>query len=177
MQRQTYLLVRASLAQLDTAGAASLLEALSTHPAMVGTSDPGLVVTAAELGLWTGTRFDSLSAEPIAAIAPGDSTWRYASRVRDAIRMQMTPEDAVMVVDAFVNWFGNDFRLWAHASYHDPIRPDLRPGLLALVSREIRYCSHDPEVWRGLLTLSDDAEAIEVELQQRSASQLAAVLG
>ena len=63
-------------------------------------------------------------------------------------------------------------RVWAQAGSHDEVRADL----LALVSREIRYQSHDPDAWRALAVFLDDGSPVEIELQERSMAQLAAAL-
>ncbi len=172
IQRQTYFAMRVSLAQLDTASAASILAQMSKHPAVVGSSDPALAAARAELDLQSDKAVDASSVAALEKIAPFGSTWRYGSRVRDQIRIQCVPQDAAIVVDGFLGSFGNDMRVWAQAGYH----PQARTDLLALVSREVRYGSHDPDAWRALATFLDDGSPIELELQERSAAQLAAAL-
>jgi len=166
--RQTYFGVRVALAQLDTQSAVRILAQMSEHPAVVVSSDPTLVVAKAEL--------DLLSDQPILYGAddqiPATPTWRYASRVRDELRIHLAPENAVSWVDGFLTSFGNDMHVWAQAGYH----ADQRTALLALVSREVRYCPFDPEAWRALAVFLDDGSELELELQQRSAAQLAATL-
>lgn len=165
---QTYFATRVSLSQLDTTTAAAILEQTSKHPAIASSSDPGLAAVRAELELLTD---QPVSLAAIEAVAPIGSAWRYGSRVRDQIRIQRAPGDAAIVVDGFLSTFGNDMRVWAQAAFHPS------PELLALVSREIRYGSHDPEVWRALATFLEDGTLVEVELQARTASQLDAALG
>ncbi|MEO8704225.1 MAG: hypothetical protein ABI867_29500 [Kofleriaceae bacterium] len=173
IQRQTYLIVRASLERLDTSAAAQYLEQLSTHPAVVGAPpDPRLIVAAADLALQDGEPFTYTRREPIAAIVSASQSWRYASRVNDGITMRIDPADAGPIAEGFLMSFGNELRLWAHAALHDQVRAEL----LALVSREIRYCSHDPEVWRGLALFLDDGTPVEVELRQRLTAQLETAL-
>lgn len=72
----------------------------------------------------------------------------------------------------FLGAFGNDMRVWAQAGFHDEARDELR----RLASREIRYQPWDPDAWRALAVVADDATPIELELQQRSAAQLARAL-
>ena len=48
-------------------------------------------------------------------------------------------------------------------------------AFLALLSRELRYGSHDPAVWRALAALTD-AEAIGSEADERTTAQLRAAL-
>ncbi len=167
IQLQTYFATRVSLSQLDTT-AAAILEQTSKHPAIASSSDPGLAAVRAELDLLTDK---PVSVAAIEAVAPIGSAWRYGSRVRDQIRIQSAPGDAAIVVDGFLGTFGNDMRVWAQAAFHPS------PELLALVSREIRYCSHEPEVWRALATFLEDGTLVEVELQARTAAQLDAALG
>ena len=165
VQRQIYFGMRVALAQLDTDSAAQM----SKHPSIAGTSEPTVIAARAELDVLTDTPIAVAVLEPI---APYSSTWRYGSRVRDQIRIQIAPQDAAITVNGFVGSFGHDMRLWAQAGLH----PELRAELLALLSREVRYQSHDPDVWRAFAVFLDDGLPIELELQQRSAAQLAAVL-
>ena len=48
-------------------------------------------------------------------------------------------------------------------------------GRITLLSRELRYGSHDPAVWRALSAISDD-EAIAAEVDARTSEQLRAAL-
>lgn len=172
IQRQTYFGMRVALAQLDTDTAAGILAQMSEHRAVAATSDPTLAVATAELDLLSDKPVDRAGVDKLEAIAPADSTWRYASRVRDAMRIQLTPRDAAITLDGFITAFGNDMRLWAQAGFHDEVRAEL----LALASREIRYCSHEPDAWRALAVFVEDGTPIEIELQARLAAQLAAAL-
>ena len=169
--RQTYFGMRVALAQLDTASAAAILAQMSKQPGVATSSDPALTVVTAELALLSDQPIPYRAHEPVAAIAT--STWRYASRVRDELRIQLAPQNAVSWIEEFLTSFGNDMRLWAQAANHAETRADL----LALVSREVRYCSFDPEAWRALAVFLDDGSDLELELQQRSAAQLATALG
>jgi hypothetical protein len=172
MERQTYFGLRVALAQLDTASAASILDQMSKHPEVASSSDPALEIAKLELDLLSDKPVQYGSIERIEAIAPNLSTWRYASRVACEIRIQQAPDNAAIWVDGFLTSFGNDMRVWAQAGFH----PQVRAELLALVSREIRYQSFDPEAWRALMVFLDDGTPIEIELQARSAAQLAAAL-
>jgi hypothetical protein len=171
IQRQTYFTMRVALAQMDTTTAAAVLEQASKHPAISGSSDPALIAARAELDLLSDQPIPYGADEPIAAIAT--PTWRYGSRVRDELRIHLQPENAAVWVDGFLTSFGNDMRVWAQAGYH----ADARPDLMTLVSREVRYCSFDPEAWRALAVFLDDGSEVEIELQLRSAAQLANALG
>ena len=159
IQRQTYFLVRVSLAQLDTGGAANIVEAMTKHPAVAGASDPAVTVATTELALLCDEPIGDDAAAVIEAIPPSESTWRYASRVRVAIALQKRAEDAPWLVDSFLTSFGNEMRLWAAAGYRDVARAEL----LALVSRELRYGSHDPEAWRALFAFVDEAAPLGVD--------------
>ncbi|MFT3706332.1 MAG: hypothetical protein QM817_01570 [Archangium sp.] len=166
MQRQTYFLVRFALARLEMEGAAQMLEQLKLHPAMVNAPVHARLEWAkAELAL--------LSDEPTSLGLPNvDPLWRYGARVRDAIRIKNDFNDAPWTIDASLMSFGNDMRIWADAA----LQPTLQTQLLALASREIRFGSHEPDAWRALAMLSDDGTPIEIELQERSAAQLAAAM-
>jgi hypothetical protein len=172
LQRQTYFGMRVALAQLDPTSAASVLAQMSKHAAVARSTDPALNAARAELDLQSDKPVDTSTIAALEAIAPAGSSWRYGSRVRDEIQIQVAPDNAAIVVDGFVSSFGNDMRVWAQAGYH----PQARADLLALVSREVRYQSHDPDAWRALAIFVDDGSPIEVELQERSATQLAAAL-
>ena len=173
IQRQTYFGMRVGLAQLDTRSAASILEQMSKHSAVAGSSDAALTVAKAELDLLRDEPVTQGGHDTLAAIAPAASTWRYAARVRDEVQIQLAPETAAACIEGFLTSFGNEMRVWAQAGYH----PEVRAELLALASREIRYQPWDPEAWRSLLVFLDDGTPIETELQARSAAQLAAALG
>ena len=172
MVRQTYLGVRVALAQLETRGAANMLEQLSKHPDVASSSDPALAIAKIELDLLSDKPVEYGNIERIEAIAPNNSTWRYASRVICEIKIQQGPDSAPIWVDGFLMSFGNDMRVWAQAGYHEQVRAEL----LALVSREIRYQSFDPEAWRALAVFLEDGTDVEVALQERSMTQLAAAL-
>lgn len=172
VQRQTYFGMRVALAPLDTDAARAILEKMSSSPAVTSSSDPALAIAKLELALLAEQPLEYGTVERIEAIAPGISTWRYASRVASEIRIEQSPENAQASLEGFLGSFGNDMRVWAQAGYH----PEVRTELIALASREIRYQSWDPDAWRALMVFLDDGAAIEVELQARSAAQLAAAL-
>ncbi|MBL9016079.1 MAG: hypothetical protein JNL83_17970 [Myxococcales bacterium] len=174
LPRQTYFAVRVALAQLDTATAAGILEQVSTHPAAASLSDdPALAIAKVELGLLRDEPVTQAAIDRIEAIAPNLATWRYASRVVAEVRMELAPASTAIWVEGFLTAFGNDMRVWAQAGFHDEARAELR----RLASREIRYQPWDPDAWRALAVFVDDATPVEVELQQRSAAQLARALG
>ena len=171
MERQTYFGLRVALAQLDTGTAASILDQMSKHPAVASSSAPALEIARTELDLLGDKPLDFGNIERLEAIAPNLSSWRYASRVACELKIQLDPDLAAVCVDGFLGSFGNDMRVWAQAGYH----PQARAALLALVSRELRYQSFDPEAWRALAVFVDGTP-IEVALQERSRTQLAAAL-
>jgi hypothetical protein len=63
--------------------------------------------------------------------------------------------------------------MWGQALLHD--NAEARPALAKLLSRELRYASHDPDAWRALSMFSGNT-AISDEVDQRLAAQLAAAL-
>lgn len=167
LQRRSYFAVRTCLLDLDVGGAAHWLEALGKHPAAATFSDPRLLVARADFALWDDGPFEAATLTAIEQLVPASSLWRYGCRVRDATTMQVTPEDAPRVVDQFITpTFGNDGRLWALASNHRSA------PLLALLARELRYCAHDPEVWRGLSTFLDDGDDLAMAIESRLHAQL-----
>jgi hypothetical protein len=172
LQLQTYFGMRVSLAQLDTNTAARVLAQMSAHPAVAASADAGLVAARAELELHSDTPVGQSNVDAVSAVAPFGSTWRYGSRVRDELRIEVAPADAAITVEGFISSFGNDMRIWAQAGYHE----EARAKLLELVAREIRYQSHDPNAWRALAVFLLDGSAIELELQERSMTQLVAAL-
>lgn len=173
MPRQTYFAIRVALAQLDTATAAGILEQVSKHPAAASlVDDPALEIAKIELDLLRDQPVGQPEIDRIEAIAPNLATWRYASRVVCETRMEIAPASTAIWVDGFLTLFGNDMRVWAQAAFHDEARPEVR----RLASREIRYQPWDPDAWRALAVFADDPTPIELELQQRSATQLARAL-
>lgn len=170
--RQTYFGMRVMLSQLDTNGAAAILAQMSQRPEAASSSDPALAIATFELALLGDQPLEYGTVERIQTMALGISTWRYASRVASEIQIQQSPESAEAGLDRFLTSFGNDMHVWAQAGYH----PEVRAQLLAMASREIRYQSWDPDAWRALLVFLDDGTPIEIELQARSAAQLAAAL-
>lgn len=172
LERQTYFAVRMGLAQLDTAAAAAILEEMDKFPAIAGSTAPTLEVARTELALLGDAPLPSGTGDRIAALADAEPTWRYGARVRDQIRIQEAPQIAAATLDSFLTSFGNEMHVWAQAGYHE----DVRSELLTLVSRELRYGSFSPEAWRAFALFLEGGSAIELELQERSAAQLAAAL-
>ena len=172
LQRQTYFGMRVSLARLDTNTAAKVLAQMSSYPAVASSSDARLVAARAELELLSDEPVGQSNVDAVSAVAPFGSTWRYGSRVRDELRIEVAPADAAITVDGFISSFGNDMRVWAQAGYHD----EARAKLLELVSREIRYQSHDPNAWRALAVFLNDGSDVELELQERATTQVATAL-
>ena len=174
MRMQTYLIMRSQLAQFNTLAARSAFEAVQAQRAIRDPADPKVLVAAAEIEVLDHKRVpDQL--EPIVNKA-GDAMlgWRYAARVADGARMRAQPSMTVDLVDGFVMRFGNDPYIWAYASADDAMRSDLLP----LLSREVRYASHEPHVWRALsIYLGDEGLTIAMELDRLMAAQLTSVFG
>ena len=82
--------------------------------------------------------------------------------------MQRAPGDAARILDEYISTFGNNVRAWAQAALHD----EARPALLTLLARELRYGSHEPDVWRALSLLTGD-EALDQYVDRRVSQQLA----
>jgi hypothetical protein len=171
MRLQTYLFVRASLAVYDLAGAEKLLAALRQHPGVRDSSEPSLLLVDAHLALMQGKRLDPAGEAVIKQIADAALGWRYAHAVADAAAMPGDPEGTAMRLDNYVSTFGNDARVWGQAAMLD----DAKPALDKLLSRELRFGSHDPDVWRALSALSG-VEAIGTEVDERTTEQLRAAL-
>ena len=85
--------------------------------------------------------------------------------------MPADPEGIARRLDAYITTFGNDAHVWAQAA----TQADARPALVTLLSRELRFGSHDPAVWRALAALTD-AETIGSEVDERTTAQLRAAL-
>jgi hypothetical protein len=166
--------MRSQLAQFNTRAARSAFEAVQMQPAIRDPADPKVLVAAAESEVLDHKRVpDQLEAIVNKA---GDAMlgWRYAARVADGARMRAQPSMTVDLVDGFVMRFGNDSYIWAYAGADDAMRPDLLP----LLSREVRYASHEPHVWRALsIYLGDEGLTIATELDRLMAAQLTSVFG
>ncbi len=172
VRMQTYLVMRLQLAQFNTVSARNAFEAVQAHHAIRDPADPKVLVAAAELEVLEHKRVPG-ELETIVNKA-GDAMlgWRYASRVADGSLMRANPSMTVDLVDGFVMRFGNDAYIWAYARADDAMRPDLLP----LLSREVRYASHEPHVWRALsIYLGDEGLSIAMELDLRMAAQLTSV--
>lgn len=168
MQRKAYGLLRAHLAMHDVDAAVTLNDSLSRIPATRDSIDPSLLLARTEVALLANQPPDDTSIELVNAIAPPESGWRYAVQVRDSLTLRTKPETAPFIVASFISRFGNSAEMWRRAAQHQPARS----SLLKRLSREIRYVSHDPEVWRGLASFTSDGEAIYAEVDQRLRSQL-----
>lgn len=167
MQLQAYLLVRASLAQFDVVRAAKILADLEQHPGVAAASTPSLVLVEGQLVAMQGKRLDLDKEEAVSAIADAALGWRYARSVSDAALMWAIPEVAVSRLESYLTTFGNDPYVWAQATMLEEAKPELAK----LLSRELRFCSHDPAVWRALSILTED-DAIDAEVQGHLTTQL-----
>ena len=167
MQLQTYLVVRASLAQFDIVGAAAQLSALREHPGVAGSTNLSLLLVDAHLSILQGKRLDPASEAAIGEISHAGSGWRYARQVADAVAMPGDPENIAARLDSYLTAFGNDAHVWGQAFTDEAARP----ALITLLSRELRYGSYTPAVWRALSIASGD-EAIDNQVTDRIADQL-----
>jgi hypothetical protein len=163
---QVYAATRLALSQLSL----DVAEAVLAQQGDL--QDPRFTLVRAELQVLADEPLSPQTIDAVQALAPIDSTWRYAARVRTQLEVQRAPVEAVYEVENFQSWFGNDVRVWAQAGL--VMDDGVRAALLRLVSREVRYSAYDPEAWRALLCFADEGMPIEVELQQRVAAQLTA---
>ena len=173
VQRGAYVLLRSCAREYDIVNGAKYLEALEQQPAIQASTDPSLVLAKAELTLLQDRTLDRESQRVIESVGSAryvDATggrWRYGIYVCDAMEMH-TGARAPSKVDRFISMFGNNARFWGHAANQSNAKPEL----LALLSREVRFASHDPEVWRAVSILVTDGEPVDTEIDERLASQL-----
>jgi hypothetical protein len=171
LRLQTYALVRAGLASFNPVTPQRILEAVPAHVREAQFAP--LLLARAELLLMEGKRLDDAAMKLIASLVPAGVPWRYGNYVSSAASIEQYPENAAMVVDSFTTTFGNNPYLWAQAANHE----EIKPALLQLISRELRYGSHEPHVWRAASILVSDGEALGNALDQRLATQLTGALG
>lgn len=171
-QQKAYGLLRAYLALRDIAAASTLNESLSRIPATRDSSDPALIVAKAELALLENKQIDPATIELVSAIAPPSSDWRYAVQVRESLGLLNKPHGAAVAIASYISRFGNNAEMWSRVAQHRPARNDL----LKRLSREVRYVSHDPEVWRALAVVLPDGDSMYAEVQQRLDAQLSGLL-
>jgi hypothetical protein len=167
MQRKAYGLLRAHLAMHNIDAAVTVNDSLMRVPATRDSTDPSLLLARIEVALLANQRIDDVASDFVNAMAPAESGWRYAVQVRDSVTLRMRPETAPFIVASFVSRFGNSAEMWRRATRYLPARN----SLLKRLSREIRYVSHDPEVWRALASFTTAGAAIETEVQQRLHAQ------
>jgi hypothetical protein len=173
MRRQAYIGIRGKLATYDVVGATTLVSMMEEAvPAFRKSATRQLVLACTELDFLMDRKIHPDTLAGIEKMAPPASTWRYAARIRDSVAMQTKPHLAGPLVEQFIPRFGNDVRLWRRAGRH----AEAREELLTLLSREVRYVSHDPEVWRALAFFTPDMDPIEAEVQQRLMSQIESAL-
>jgi hypothetical protein len=173
LRRQAYVAIRGALASYNVVGATALVSAFEEDlPAFRKSATRQLVLACTELDMLMDRKVHPDTFSGIQKIAPPESTWLYAARIRDSVAMQTKSHLAGPLLEQSISRFGNDVHLWRSAGRH----PDARAELLALLSREIRYVSHDPEVWRVLASFTPAMTAIEADIEQRLTSQLESAL-
>lgn len=173
VQRGAYVLLRSCSREYDIVNGAKYLESLEQQPAIQGSTDPAFVLAKVEFALLRDETIDRASqriVEQVGSTRYVDATggrWRYAVYVCDAMEMR-TGARAASKVDRFISMFGDNARFWGHAAMQDNAKPEL----LTLLSREVKFTSHDPEVWRAVSILVTDGESIDDEVDERLAAQL-----
>jgi hypothetical protein len=170
VQRRTYTLVRSNLDEYNVAEATRQLDRVANTPAIQNSKDPALALARIELALMNNQRLDPQTETALQSMPAG---WRYAARVKYASRILANPDTAASSLNAFITSYGNNLRVWGYAALKD----DQKPALLALLSREVRYSSHDPEVWRALSIVTGDGEEVSDEIEMRLATQSLKVVG
>lgn len=174
VQQQAYVALRASSYEYDIVTGERMLEVLDKLPAIHGSKEPTLVLARAELAILQNQAVDTASKQIIEAVGTSRSRhategWRYAEFVKGVVGIHMGGNPLLEVM-TFTSTFGNNARLWGHAAH----RADARADLLELLSREVRFASHDPEVWRAVSILVTDGLDIDTELGGRLLSQFLA---
>jgi hypothetical protein len=173
LERGAYVLLRSCSREYDIVNGAKYLESLEQQPAIHGSTDPAFVLAKAELSLLRDETVDRASQRIVERVGSAryvDATggrWRYAIYVCDAMEMRSGAR-APSKVDRFISMFGNNARFWGHAA----IQEGAKQELLTLLSREVKFTSHDPEVWRAVSILVSDGESIDTEVDARLAAQL-----
>lgn len=170
---QAYMVIRASLLGFDLAAADRFIAELDEHPEVADPSDARFALVKAQLAVMRGQRLDPAAADRVNAISDADPQWRFAQAVADGVAIADAPEFAAVRVENYLTTFSNDARMWGQALLRDDA--EVRPALAKLLSRELRYASHDPEVWRALSLFSGNTE-IGDEVDRRLAAQLHAAL-
>jgi hypothetical protein len=171
MRLQTYVVVRAGLANFNPVTPQRVLDAVPSHIRQAPYAP--LICARAELILLNGKRLDDATLALIDKIVPPGVAWRYGNAVKSAARLNQDPQRSVSEVDGYITMFGNNPYLWAHAAN----QTDARPALLKLISRELRYGSHEPHAWRAASILVSDGELLGTSLDQVMATQLRSMLG
>lgn len=171
IRRQAYVGLRASSYEYDVVTGARMREAFDKLPAVQGSKEPTLVLARAELALLLNEPIDDASKQIIETVGTSRSRhatdgWRYAELVKAALDIK-AGGNAASSVNMFTWQFGNNARLWGHAAH----RSDARAELLSVLSREVRFASYNPEVWRAVSILVTDGLDIDTELGNRLLSQ------
>ena len=170
---QAYMVIRACLIGFDLAAADRFIAELDAHPEVADPSDARFALVKAQLAVMRGERLDAAAADQIKAISDADPKWRFAQAVTDGVTIADWPELAASRVESYLMTFSNDTRMWGQALLRDDA--EARPALAKLLSRELRYASHDPEVWRALSLFSGNTEIAD-EVDRRLAAQIHAAL-
>ncbi|MBA3459311.1 MAG: hypothetical protein H0T46_05075 [Deltaproteobacteria bacterium] len=170
-----YLAIRACSYEYDVVTGAQILEKLDELPAIHGSNEPRLVLARAELTILQAERVDDASKAIIESVARSRSRlavdgWRYAEFVHRVLDVY-NPDVSVDSPLGHFTWkYGNNARVWGHADH----RKDARAEVLKTLARELRFASHDPEVWRAASILLPDGGDIDVQLGERLMAQLLA---
>jgi hypothetical protein len=171
VRQQAYVAIRACSYEYNVVAGARMLGELDKLPAIHGSKEPRLLLARAELAILQREQVDGASKEIIESAARSRSRlatdgWRYAEFVKRALDIA-GEGSAASAMDHFTWKFGNNARLWGHAAH----RNDARPELLPILSRELRFASHDPEVWRAVSILVPDGLDIDTQLGERLMAQ------
>lgn len=174
VQRGAYVALRANAYEYDVVTGAHLLAELDKLPAVRGSTEPTLVLARAELAILQRQALDDAAKQIVDEVGTSRARhaidgWRYAEFVKGALDIQ-TSGNSALHVELFTEKFGNNARLWGHAAEHE----EARPQLLELLSREVRFASHDPEVWRAASILVTEGADIDIDVSQRLLAQIAA---
>lgn len=174
LQRGTYASIRLQLSLDDAAQAEAIANMMGVLPGVAEAPRASLLLAKAEIAILKDETLDEATLHAIETHGSPSAEWPYAERVRHLREMTRPHGEAATEVDAWVVSHGNHGHLWKEAAR----RTKSRPALLQLLSREVRYSSHDPVVWRALAIASSApaaaCQALAKELRKRLGGQLEA---